>query len=270
MYLLYTWASDESNEPSNWGSYTALVACVGVGNVPQLACDLLIHTLHLRPTAAIYFQSLPAVVGANPYSYGPSTPVLMASQIYVNHSLRLVVFQMRTPPFAGYQKTFIREFSAYLNEFHYKRLILLSSSFAMQRKDAELLGSPVRYALTPNFHLDDLAALAAQNWTQLSPNDIKNTLSSDESRSPATHHLHGCGIATRLFDELGAVSPTCLINTFASEGDNIADALHLLHRLSLWLDSLRGVDTLRPTHEVWHSPPSWALLYGTLFSNCLY
>lgn len=270
MYLVYTRTSNELNEPSSWSLYTALVACVGVGNVSQLACDLLIHTLHLKPIAALYFQSLPAVVGANPYSNRSTAPVLMASQVYVNHNLHLVVFQMRAPPFPGYQRTLIREFSIFLNEFRYKRLILLSSSFATQRKDAELTGSPVRYSLTPDYNHADRDVLAAQNWTPLSPNHKENTSSLDKIQSPVTHHLRGCGIATRLFDQIGTVSPVCLINTFASEGDNIGDALHLLHRLSLWLDLLPEVDASRPTHEVWHPPPSWSMLYGTRLSTCLY
>lgn len=65
-------------------TYSLIVPCVGVGNVAQLACDLLVHNLGCSLVAHCDFRYLPAVVGANPYvdqSASEQSDMLTSAQV---------------------------------------------------------------------------------------------------------------------------------------------------------------------------------------------
>lgn len=265
--------------PDEWSSFTAVVACVGVGNVSQLSCDLIIHNLHCKLFANLCFDYAPSVVGYNPYSSQqsllksePNFELMTSSQLYVNKELRLAVIQMRSPPFPNCQKKHVEEVAQFLHSARFLRVILLSSSFAMQCKDAELLESRVRYAVTEGFSPSDREQLEAQGWPRLLPHPEDDALTGTPPAG-VTYRLPGCGIASRLFDALGLPDraiPVCLLNIFASEGDNADDALYVVQKVNSWLRLLPKENADERPHKVWLPPPSWAMLYGTNATQLLY
>ncbi|KER21582.1 hypothetical protein T265_10119 [Opisthorchis viverrini] len=265
------------NAPSEWKDFTVFVACVGVGNVGQLACDLLIHNLNCVLAGSLDFACLPAVVGPDPFSSSPKEDSLLTcSQIYTNNGRRIAILQIRAPPFSKCQGKHTEELAQFLFKAQFSRVILLSSSFAMQRKDAELMASPLRYAITENFNIADVQRLKSKQWPVLLEHteDLEDDLPASKRRARPTYRLLGCGIASRLFDRLSkgpeGQLPVCLLNIFASEGDNAGDALYMVHQLSDWLVLLDNSSADKTPHEVWLPPPSWSLLYGTSALESLY
>ncbi|KAF8571102.1 Proteasome assembly chaperone 2 [Paragonimus westermani] len=180
---------------------------------------------------------------------------------------------MRSPPFQNYQKKHAEELSQFLHSAQFHRVVLLSSSFAMQCKDTELLTSRVRYAVTDHLSPADRAQLEARCWPRLLPHTKDEDDLPGNPHSRVTYRLPGCGVASRLFDAVcrsDRAVPACLLNIFASEGDNTGDALYVVHKLNTWLNLLPKEKANVSPHKVWLPPPSWALLYGTSTLQHLY
>lgn len=265
----------KSSTAPRWSDYTVVVATVGVGNVSQLACDLLVHNLNCELFADIDFQSLPAVVGSDPYgsSNDANGQMLMTtSQLYANEANHFAVVQVRAPPFPGCEKRYVLELVSFLRSASFARVIVLSSSFAMQRKDTELMESQLRYAFTESFKDADRQALETRKWPALIQYKQKVLSGSAEGTCKTTYHLPGGGVASRLFDECSGPNgiPVCLLNCFASEGDNAGDALYVVHKLSQWLNLMPEDKLASAAHDVWRAPSSWCLLYGNDRDGCLY
>lgn len=68
------------NLVSDLSKCTVIVACVGVGNVSQLACDLLIYNLKCELVADLDFKFIFSVFGKNPYTDSESD-IMTSSQV---------------------------------------------------------------------------------------------------------------------------------------------------------------------------------------------
>ncbi|VDP74001.1 unnamed protein product [Echinostoma caproni] len=124
--------------------------------------------------------------------------------------------------------------------------------------------SQMRYALSSSFNDTDRQKLKDKKWPSLVPFEQEVLAGLAEGSCKTTFHLPGSGIASQFFDECSGPNglPVCLLNCFASEGDNAGDALFVVHKLSQWLDLLPENKTTLPPHDVWRAPSSWCLLYG--------
>ncbi|KAA0197622.1 hypothetical protein FBUS_06093 [Fasciolopsis buskii] len=142
----------------------------------------------------------------------------------------------------------------------------------MQRKDTELTESQLRYAFTESFNATDRQALETKKWPALIQykQEVLSGLAGGTCKT--TYHLPGGGVASRFFDECSGPNgiPVCLLNCFASEGDNAGDALYVVHKLSQWLNLMPEDKLASAAHEVWRAPSSWCLLYGSDRDGCLY
>ncbi|CAL8102172.1 unnamed protein product [Calicophoron daubneyi] len=272
VYYAIGGAGDGSTNPTErWGSYTAIVTCVGVGNVAQLACDLLVNNLQCTLAADLNFRYVAAIVGSNPYD-SPTNALTTSSQLFVDDAHKLVLLQTRSPPFSGCRKKHVNELADFLKSVGFHRIVIISSSSATQQKDAELLGSRMRYATNKLFDQSDIDTFQSRNWMPLLPHteDIDEYL--PQYSKSLTYWLPGSGIASHLFQAF-IHSPTdrvCLLNVFASEGDNTGDALYFAKCLDEWLNLMPGTDEKQSSNAVWHLPPSWSLLYGSKASERLY
>ncbi|CAH8439942.1 unnamed protein product [Schistosoma turkestanicum] len=254
-------------EFNHFSSYNLIVACVGVGNVAQLACDLLIYNLGCNIVSNLNFEYCPSVIGNNPYQTSENVQSLMTtSQICANPELQLAVLQIRAPPFDGCKRKHVKELVNFLESAKFKTVVLLSSSFASILKDEELNAEPLQYALSSSFCISDRKRFEELNWFPL-----KAYNDHSECKLSATYYLPGCGVATYLYDELlkNEGISVCLLNLFTSEGDNSGDALYVVRRLDDWLQLTAQREVKKPSFH-WSAPPSWSCLFGSDPINELY
>lgn len=246
-------------------SYTIIVACVGVGNVPQLTCDLLIHNLKFDHIGDLNFQFVPAVVGLDPY-HKPGTAshcLMTATQLYVNRKLKICILQLRSPPFQNCQKKHIQELTDFLYGLKFVKIILLSSSYATVRKDAELQSIPLQYVFSKSPNHFNRKYFEESSILTLTPELDENH---ENGQSKQRYHLPGCGIANKLFEKLCSFKcfSVCLLNYFTSEGDNSSDALCVVQHLDHFLHLTQSAE-----HQ-WSPPISWSMLYGCDALDSLY
>nr|CAH8828367.1 unnamed protein product [Trichobilharzia regenti] len=259
--------SQPSVDCDQFSSYTLVLACVGVGNVAQLSCDLLIHNLKCDFVSSLNFKYCPSVIGLDFNGHINSESNLMtSSELYANPTLKLAVLQVRAPPFSGCKWKYVKELILFLKSVKFKTVVLLSSSFATVLKDKELSAAPLQYTVSTSFSATDRKTLEELGWHPLRIHDEQL-----DYELSTVSHLPGCGVANSLFEKLNKCcdTPVCLLNFFTSEGDNSGDALYVVCYLDNWLQLTAQLSGNKTSFR-WTPPPSWNFLFGDDPINALY
>lgn len=263
---------------SSWEGYTFVLPAVSVGNVGQLAADLVISTLKMRKIGIIYDDSITPVVGNDPFGGCFSSRVgtlhlatendvaclpstLMSScELYESSAHRLVVMQLRSPLIRGRHASFRNKLVEFIKENHFDRVLLLSSTHSHERIDTQLRGDQFRFVATPSFlaKSDFGDALSKLRWTELE----KREDCEENSIKDVNPYLPGGGISKQLIlaCERENIAALALI-VFCSEGDNVPEAFLLVNRLNEFTPIIEGKKTN------WRIPGSWSSLFGNPAEN---
>ncbi|KAL5499441.1 hypothetical protein EMCRGX_G010857 [Ephydatia muelleri] len=218
--------------------YRIIFPCVSVGNVPQLAVDLIINTLRLSRAGYLRHPGLLPLVGNDAFDHLKSPGHLhLSTEVYCSHELKLAVIQMRVPTCKGIPEA--------------------------ERRDSQILGRPLRFMVNQlSLPLYDHFANNLK-WCSLEPRggiatgsmtgsgEAQMKLLSDEEM-----FLPCAGIAKRLhlMSTQWDVKQVTLI-AFCSQGDNIADSIGLASYLNEWLHLQEN--SVSPG---WACPKSWGLI----------
>lgn len=242
--------------------YRIIFPCVSVGNVPQLAVDLIINTLRLSCAGYLRHPGLLPLVGNDAFDHLKSPGHLhLSTEVYCSHELKLAVVQMRVPLAKGYQKVFVEDLLTWVRDVKASDLVVLTSSDAVERRDSQLLGRPLRFMVNQlslplyEHFANDL------KWSSLEPRTsaVEPAASLGEAQVKVLRDeelfLPSAGIARRLHlsSSQWNVKMVTLI-AFCSQGDNIADSIGMASYLNEWLH-LQGP-------QGWACPKSWGLMYG--------
>ncbi|CDI98673.1 proteasome assembly chaperone 2 [Echinococcus multilocularis] len=247
--------------------YTFIIACAGVGNVGQLCMDVLISSIESAFAGYLNSPHVPPVVGPPPYPELSSTaPLACSLELYDDDSRRLSLLQVRVPVFPGARDRFATEIVDFIMQQKFSRVVLLSSSFAMTRKDQQLRGPPLQYSVTSATKVEDIEALSRIGLMKL----VREEVLDGDNQSVASYlalNLPGSGAALPLFSamEKAQTIPAVLLNTFTCDGDNRNDAFFMAHALNGWLK-------VNPVNGAvsWKTPKCWKMLYGNSFDPALY
>jgi len=265
-------------QPS-WEGYTFVVPAVSVGNVGQLAADLVISTLQMNKAGIIYDDSITPVVGNDPYGgcfssrvsklhlatengvSSPSPSTLMTScELYESPPHRLVVLQLRSPLIRGRHASFRKKLIDFIKEKRFGRVLLLGSTHAHERIDAQLHGDQFRFVATSSFSTKSNFgdALSKLSWTELEKRENRE----ENCVKDVNPYLPGGGISKQLILACERESiPALALIVFCSEGDNVPESFLLVNRLN---DLANIVEGQKPN---WSIPGSWSALFGNPAEN---
>ncbi|KAK3086850.1 hypothetical protein FSP39_024409 [Pinctada imbricata] len=258
---------------------------VSVGNVGQLATDLLISTLWMERIGYIHHESILPLVGNDPFAHpeADACKVVTSCEVYELKSEDLVVIQQRAPFVRGKATSFRKWLMSWIKEKGFSKVVILTSSHAHERLDRQLGGSQFRYMASKEiedkfgerFHSEEL------RWQQLEqrisfPAPSNPQIDVDNSTNGMVY-LPGGGIAKSLYEDcLKESIPAIVMLMFCSEGDNAPDALSLAYHVNDWL----GLYDFKPKYDVdgkllkpatsWKIPVSWRLLFGSNFDQTLF
>ncbi|XP_075984858.1 proteasome assembly chaperone 2 [Anticarsia gemmatalis] len=221
--------------------YTLVIPSVAVGNVGQLASDLVVSSLSMTKIALVYSPALIPMAGYDPYKLG-STTIAGCCELYLCESRKIVILLLRAPLVYKYAKQFLTEVVEKFKAESIKDIVILTSSFAHEKR--HIMTSPFRYVT--NDLCPYISKLKTLDWVEHEPKE-------------ETLKIIGGGFAALLYEIIKEKSVPCLvIYKFASEGDNIPDAYEMVHYLNtvvpLFDDDLYS--------KLIH-PPSWNLMYGS-------
>ncbi|XP_053101000.1 proteasome assembly chaperone 2 isoform X2 [Hemicordylus capensis] len=236
---------------------------VSVGNVGQLAVDLVISTLGMSKVGYFYTDCLVPMIGNNPYATtGDNTAELcINAEVYALPSKQLVVLQIRSPFIKNKYRPFCQTLLSWVESCRFAKVVLLSSSHAYQRSDQQLFGTPLRYLLSPAVQKTDEELMQKLNWRELEKIAAFPGVNGDEK----VLYIPGSGITKLLFTESCSKGIQMIVLLkFCSEGDNIPDALALTDYLNEWLQLTGNQSSSSPTKSSrWKIPSSWKLIFGS-------
>uniref|UniRef100_A0A6G1SGD3 Proteasome assembly chaperone 2 n=1 Tax=Aceria tosichella TaxID=561515 RepID=A0A6G1SGD3_9ACAR len=225
----------DPTHPKVWPDYKLLMPVCAVGNVGQLACDLIISTLlsknECQLIGRIYSPALMPVVGPNAFS--PQGPPTTSTEIYESKTHKLIIIQQRTSYFKNLKHTYIEELIRWIKESKFDQLLVLTSSFAQCNPDISQLGDlnmmPIRTITTNVFEKTD-----AWLGLNLKPLPAKNRLNVVKD---GLSYLPGSGLTKSLIKACERASiPAAFLVDFCSEGINLHDCYQVVFVLDKYLN----------------------------------
>ncbi|XP_072530803.1 proteasome assembly chaperone 2 isoform X2 [Salminus brasiliensis] len=261
----------EDSTPSFKG-FTLIAPAVSVGNVGQLAADLIISTLNMPRVGHFHTDCLVPMAGNNPYSSSAADGADQLStnaEVYSHSGLRLVVLQIRTPVLQTKVKSFRKLLVSWIKSSGFSRTVLLSSSHAFHRDDQQLHGAALRYLLSPALQ-DAGDTLRELGWTELERVSAFPGINDSEKRL----YIPGGGVTKGLYTDCCTESvPLAVVLLFCSEGDNVPDAFTLTNHLNDWLHLVEKPVSAHLEKQgsiPWRVPSSWRLLFGSGIPPLIY
>ncbi|KAK4309407.1 hypothetical protein Pmani_018983 [Petrolisthes manimaculis] len=225
--------------------YTLIMPSVSVGNVGQLAVDLLINNTSCRKIGLIHHPALLPLVGGDPYSPS-SKDVTTSADVHVASNLSLVFLQIRSPLIKGERLSLMKELCTWIKTVGIKEVVVLAACNAYERWSSDqLFGSQLRY-LTSKLPETQLEALRNAGGMELEERTSEN----------GTKHrfLSGAGFVKQFLDTCEL--PTTALFKFVDEGDNTIDAVALVNYLNAWKTFIKEKD------PKWKFPFSWEKMFG--------
>ncbi|KAM9339779.1 proteasome assembly chaperone 2 isoform 1-T1 [Symphorus nematophorus] len=249
------------NSPPCFKDFTLVMPAVAVGNVGQLAVDLIVSTLNMSRVGYIHSDCLIPMAGNNPYTSckEDAEELHTPAEVYTAAELKLAVLQIRAPIIQNKSKKFRQLLVSWIKSSGFSRTVVLSSSHAYQRDDQQLQGTPLRYLVTPSLLKTSADALKELSWREMERVAAFPGLT-DTNAEPRLY-IPGGGITKGLYmDSCAEDLPLAVLLLFCSEGDNIPDAFTLVNHLNDWLHLLHSPSE-KPSQ--WKIPTSWSLLFGS-------
>ncbi|XP_070840941.1 proteasome assembly chaperone 2 [Chaetodon trifascialis] len=249
------------NSPPSFRDFTLVMPAVAVGNVGQLAVDLLVSTLNMSRVGFIHTDCLIPMAGNNPYTTckEDAEELHAPAEVYTAAELKLAVLQIRAPIIQKNSKKFRQLLVSWIKASGFSRAVVLSSSHAYQRDDQQLQGTPLRYLATPSLLKGSADALKELGWREME-RVLPYPGLADANAEPRLY-IPGGGITKGLYtDSCAEDLPLAVLLLFCSEGDNIPDAFALVNHLNNWLHLL---DSPSQKPNKWKIPTSWSLLFGS-------
>ncbi|EGW32966.1 uncharacterized protein SPAPADRAFT_60298 [Spathaspora passalidarum NRRL Y-27907] len=239
----------EGTQP-DLSSTTLIIPSISIGNIPQLAIDLLIHTFSFAKVGSL--DDLYVYPFASPvdYSKTPVPGISRAIEVYHCPELQLTLVQQRSPILPSYTDVFVKEtILPFIKAFKFARVVVLDSSDAglvehvhaggIEVYTTEVLLSKSLESLKLSHETQELQELEAQEQQKHS-NYVRSLLKAFN--------------LPRIDKNVEVNVDFMVLVSFVYEGDNFYDAEKLADKLGEVL-RLKKVDR-------WTRPVSWFGAYG--------
>ncbi|XP_015585449.1 proteasome assembly chaperone 2 isoform X2 [Cephus cinctus] len=129
-------------------NHTLILPSVAFGNVGQLAVDLIISSLKLQRIGYLVNNAFIPIIGADPYDE-KSTDLCTTVDLFHGPEKKIVVLQIRSP-LVKKPISFFTELIQFITERKIKKVVILTSSYGHEQRDAQLRTVPLRYVASPS------------------------------------------------------------------------------------------------------------------------
>lgn len=270
-----------------------IVPAVSVGNVPQLAVDLLIYSLDMKLVGRLNEEFVypfsgprdsPSILLSDSSNSSKHTGISTAIEVFNSKSLGITVVQVRSPTLPNCRRKFVQNtLVPFIKLFNFSETVIAGSSNAAL---SEVIPAP-RYKVFYQESSSDNNAVASQSPFQslskrlselsLSGGEISSSLS--KAPTPASK-LPESGIVLDALQGIATSSEkACAAVLYVYEGDNFIDAHELADNIvSLVGLNINEIKKKLPTPKTknqnsasavgisnsgkWIEPLSWNGVYG--------
>lgn len=271
-------------KPRNFNGHILIVPALSVGNVAQLAADLLISTLTMHRCGFIQHSSILPLVGSDPFAHPEATSckIVTCCEVFESVEHQVLIIQQRAPFVKGRRGLFRKWLVDWIKEQKFKRVVIATSSSAQERLHTQLEGPQFRFVASP--HIEEGFGDMFRNfyeWTELERRQsfpAPSVLDEGAEDKAGELYIPGGGITKTLYQDLCSEVPVVVFLMFCAEGDNAIEAFELANRLNRWLNlimfhSRSIVDANEEAivrYSQWKVPISWKLFYGSKFDQTLF
>lgn len=227
----------DPTHPRMWPNYTLVIPICAVGNIGQLASDLVISTLlskqQCQLVGRIYSHALMPVVGPNAFSSGPGAPTT-STEVYESKQHKLVIVQQRTSYFKSLKHLYIGDLIDWIKNGQFEQVLVLTSSFAQCNPDTSQLGDPsscpIRAITTGSFDTQ------SSRWQSLGLKHLPGKRELKLVTQDWLTYLPGSGLTRQLIRACErAFIPAAFLVDFCSEGINLHDCYQVVELLDRYL-----------------------------------
>ncbi|KAH0459467.1 hypothetical protein IEQ34_012281 [Dendrobium chrysotoxum] len=257
---------------------TLLLPALSIGNVSQLAIDLLISSLRAKRIAYLDEPSVLPCVGNDAYGPLPEGDLALPLEAYESAPHGLTFIQQRSPVIKGMMIEFAENLANFVTAIGKKHIVILSSLDSGKRKQIDGSsfmqiyyissvnddGTDVNYERLGWKRLEEYKPLE-RRWNylnHLAEGNLRHDGYADlDSELVDDDYYAGLPFAALfVFCKAKGVKVTCLL-CYCSEGDNIQDSFQLAEAACKLLD-LNPENFHGNEPEGWVIPLSWKTVYG--------
>lgn len=261
----------EGHHTTDWKEFTLILPAVSIGNVGQLAVDLLISSICHHDDCRMgycYDSCFLPVVGNDAFnqSNGFLGKLNVSVEVYKNEDHKLIIMQQRAPLVKGCQAEYCRKVTEWIKSCNFKQVILFSSINASERNDSQIIGSPFRYLVTPTS--SPLSSLFHEtlSWKELEKRSNFSNVTEEWSKGQEVF-CPGSGFTKKFYETCCRTGVALVVLLeFCSEGDNVFDAVNLFLSANEWLKFVPRKEVENRFFGQTRSfgiPASWSLMFGS-------
>eukprot|EP00249_Psilotum_nudum_P010832 c22798_g1_i1 orf=199-1044(+) len=263
---------------------TLILPSLCIGNVGQLAVDLLISSLQVEKVGFLDDPHVLPCVGNDPFGPEANGELTVALEVFEDpdHNLRIV--QQRSPVVKGAMLKFAKNLALWAYNSGIKEVVILSGLDSGKASRHAIERPQIHYISSTNDDGTDEECihLGWRNLEQFSPSDdawkqleslsLKERVEDGEPfQVPLSDEAYFPGMPfASLFSccKAQGMKVTCIL-CFCSEGDNVPDAFFLAEAVSNMLHlPYRG--TYGERLSKWVAPLSWGTVYGPPPDQCIF
>jgi proteasome assembly chaperone 2 len=240
-----------SNEDLPLAGSTLVLPAVSIGNVGQLAIDLMIETSQALRAGRFVDENILPCGGSGSYSHipGPAYSLELFTLPNTSATSNTFILQQRAPVAPGLQQAFADALVGWGQSNGVAKFIILGSLDGSFRRDDQLQGPQLRYWVASNNEelvkfCSETAGLRCleEEWFADKP--------LEERLTPPWPVVKACE---------NAKVPCAAILAFVLEGENIPDAVDVANAAVKVVPAL-GAGA--GGGEGWKQPPSWKYAFG--------
>mmetsp|Transcript_25551 Transcript_25551/g.61549 ORF Transcript_25551/g.61549 Transcript_25551/m.61549 type:complete len:276 (-) Transcript_25551:91-918(-) len=252
-----------------WKGWTLVMPAVSVGNVGQIAIDLLISTAKLKKVGYWYSAETVSTVCNDPLATKANRVkgrIALSVEFFESEKRKVVLMQRRAPLLKGGIKSFSAAVLQWAKKMGFERILLASSSPAYVTEESQ---SQKFWTLSANEDakmektLADLK-LSMKSFTN-STNEEKGTEPS-QSPSPSIKEMlqYNTEITTELLNQAGEARTKILaVLAQVNEGDNLCDGKEMAVVLNSVLSTVSGSESFfSKTEGKFRVPFAYGHVYG--------
>lgn len=240
----------------DFANSSVIIACPSVGNVSQLAVDLIISSLKAIRVGCIWHRALLPFIGTDPFN-SASRNVCTSCDVYFVTDKKLLLLQLRAPVSKENEYDFLSEISEWLIGIRISKLIILAGIFSVGHHEEDVKYGSFRYVCCPLSQKSNGPCFDKLEWIRMKKNNEGNQF--------LCPPLSGSGFARRLFNVCVKNTIDCTVLLyFCLEGDNVSDSVNFLKKINEWLKLF-----IEPESKL-VIPPSWNYLFGNSIPDMMY
>jgi len=224
-----------------------VLPCMSVGNVGQLAIDLIVNTLELPRVGFLDSAYVLPVIGNDAFS-NHSGKLTLNLEVFQDTRKGITLLQQRAPAIRGRHNAFATTLVTWILKSGFSSVIMLHSIEAgMRFVEQQLYGSQFRYIHTEPFNNTMIKQLP---WTVLESGADVELFSKGSVSDKIFMYSKQAGL------------PTLVFILFCTEGNNVPEGTLMADHLDQYL-SLKSPVGTGQKEIIWKAPDSWSLLFST-------